>query len=155
MVDAMHLALRFLHVSAAMLWVGYLGLMAWVVIPAARKGGSHGPNVGPIVDRLRPFTLLGPLVFLLGFGLVTATGRPMADLIQPGWGHAVLGGIAISLAMMGLEHGLVVPRLRKAHQAAGEDRLGHLSTAGTAAGAAAVLGLMAAFLMVLALLGGF
>lgn len=154
MADVMHLLARFTHVGAAMLWVGYLGLLAWAVIPAAR-GREHGANVGPIVDRLRPFKALGPIVFLAGFWLITASGHSMAELVQPGWGHAVLGGIVVATVMMGLEHSLVFPRLREAHQGPGDERDENLATAGKAAGTSAVLGVVAAFLMVLALLGGF
>lgn len=154
MVDAMHLAARSLHVGAAMLWVGYLGVLAWVLLPAARGEGGHPPNLGPILKRVRPFRWLGPATFLFGFWLVTATGRSMSALVEPGWGHAILGGIALAVVMMGLEHGLVLPRMRKAHRGPTEERTEHVGTAQTAASAATVLGLAAAVLMVLALLGG-
>lgn len=154
MADLMHLTARALHVGGAMLWIGYLAFLAWAVIPAARRKGGHEPNLGPIVERLRPFTFLGPVVLALGFWLVTASGHAMSDLLQPGWGHAILGGVVVSLVMMGLEHALVVPGLRKAHRGPAEQRGSNLDRAAIAAGVAAVLGLVVAFLMVLALLGG-
>jgi uncharacterized membrane protein len=154
MADLVHLTARFLHVGAALLWIGYLAFLAWAVIPAARHG-AHGANVGPIVERIRPFTLLGPLVLAFGLWLVTASGHSYGQLIEPGWGHAILGGLVVSLAMMGLEHGLVVPRLREAHTGPAEDRGDHLDKAAIGAKTATVLGLVVAFLMVLALLGGF
>lgn len=155
MADAMHLAARFLHVGTAMLWIGYLAFLAWVLIPAARDEGGHGPNVGPIVARLRPFTFLGPLVLAFGFWLVTASGHAFDRLLEPGWGHAITGGIVVSIVMMGLEHAVVVPKLREAHRGPADQRGPNLDRAALAAGAAAVLGLAVAFLMVLALLGGF
>jgi uncharacterized membrane protein len=154
MADVAHLTARFLHVGAALLWIGYLAFLAWAVIPAARHGGAHGANVGPIVERIRPFTFLGPLVLAFGLWLVTASGHAYGELLQPGWGHAITGGIVLSIAMMGLEHGLVVPRLRDAHTGPTEERDDHLAKASTGAQVAAVLGLLATFLMVLALLGG-
>lgn len=155
MVDAMHLGARFLHVAAAMLWVGYLGTLAGVLFPASRGNDGHAPNLGPLLERLTPLRWLGPLTFLLGFWLVTASGHTMAMLLEPGWGHAIMGGIVIALVMMGLEHGLAIPRARQAHEGPPGERAQNLRTAQMAAGGAAVLGLIAAFLMVLALLGGF
>lgn len=155
MADTMHLVARFLHVGAGMLWIGYLAFLAWGLIPAARGEGAHGANIGPVLERIRWFTMLGPLTFLLGFWLITASGHSFGQLIEPGWGHAILGGIVIAIVAMGLEHGLVVPRLREAHRGPSEERGAHLDRAALGAGSAAVLGLVAAFLMVLALLGGF
>ncbi len=155
MPDMMHLVVRSLHVVAAMLWVGYLATLAGAVLPAARGREGHAPNLGPILQRLTPYRWLGPATFLLGFWLVIASGNPMARLLEPGWGHALLGGIAIAVAMMGLEHGVVLPRMRSAHEGPPGERIEHLGRAQLAAGASAGLGLVAAFLMVLALLGGF
>lgn len=152
MAEAMHLVVRFLHVGAAMLWIGYLAFLARGVIPAARDG-SHGANVGPIVNRMRAFSWLGPLVLVLGFWLVTASGHGMADLLEPGWGHAILGGIGLAVGMMGLEHAVVVPRLREAHGGPAHDRRENLDRAALAASVAALLGLVAAFLMIFATFG--
>lgn len=154
MADVMHLTARFLHVGAALLWVGYLAFLAWAVIPAARAEGGHAPNVGPIVERLRPFTFLGPLVLAFGLWLVTASGHSYSQLLEPGWGHAITGGLVLSVVMMGLEHSLVVPKLREAHRAPADERRELLDRAGLGAAVAAVLGLIVGFLMVLALLGG-
>lgn len=155
MVDAMHLAARFLHVGSAMLWIGYLAVLAWVLLPASRGQGEHAPNLGPILRRLRPMRWLGPFVFLVGFWLITASGHGMGELLDPGWGHAISGGIGLAVVMMGLEHGLVAPRLEDAHRGPVDERDEHLGVAQKAASAAALLGLVAAFVMVLALLGGF
>lgn len=151
----MHLVARFLHVGSAILWVGYLAFVAWVLLPASTDKGGHAPNLGPILQRLRGMRWLGPFVFLAGLWLVTASGHGFADLMEPGWGHAISGGIVLAVAMIGLEHSLVLPRVEAAHQGPAEERDEELSTAQTAASVAAALGLVAAFLMVLALLGGF
>lgn len=152
MADATHLVARFLHVSAATLWVGYLALLAVVLVPAARDADEAA---APSPERLRPFTVLGPLTLAFGLWLVTASGHGFGDLLEPGWGHAVSGGIAIAVAMMGLEHAVGLPALREARERGPAERGEALRRAGRAAGAAAGLGLLAAFLMVLALLGGF
>ncbi len=149
-----HLVARFLHVAVAMLWVGNLGALAGVILPAARTKGEHAPNLGPIVDRLRYTLWLGPLTVLLGAWLVTASGHGWAELGARGWGDTILGGIVIAVIMMGLEGGLVVRSMRKAHQAPAGDRDAHLSKAWKGAVAAAVIGLVAAFLMVSTTLGG-
>lgn len=149
-----HLISRFLHVAVAMLWVGNLGALAGVILPAARSKGEHAPNLGPIVDRLRYTLWLGPLTLLLGAWLVTAAGHSWSELASAGWGHAVLGGLVIAVVMMGLEGGLVVRSMRQAHQAPAGERDEHLGKAWTGALVAAVLGIVAAFLMVAAPLGG-
>jgi uncharacterized membrane protein len=154
MADPLSLTVRYVHVAAAMLWVGYLAVLALVLVPAARGDDEHTPNLGPLIQRLGPMRSLGPLVLLAGVGMVLVDGRPLDALWTTGWGHAVLGGLGIAVAMMGLEHGLALPRLEDAHKARGEARDEELATAQRAAGAAAVLGLVAALLMVLALQGG-
>lgn len=148
------LAARFVHVGAAMLWVGYLAVLALVLLPASRGEGEHAPNLGPILQRLSPMKWLGPVVFVAGLWLVTASGHGFDQLLEPGWGHAVLGGLGISVVMMGLEHGIVLPRLRDAHQGPVGERDANLATAQRAALAATVLGLLAAFVMVIAFQGG-
>lgn len=150
-----HLISRFLHIAAAILWVGNLGALAGVILPAARTKGEHAPNLGPILTRLRYTLWLGPLTVLLGAWLITASGHSWSELTSPPWGHAILGGIGIAVVMMGLEGGLVVRSMRKAHTAPAEERDEHLDLAWTGAVAATFLGLVAAFLMVAAPLGGF
>lgn len=151
----MHLVARFLHVGSAMLWVGSLAVLAWVVLPAGRGERGHAPNLGPVLSKLRPLRWLGPATFLFGAWLVTASGHSWSGLVEPGWGHAILGGIVLAVVMMGLEHSLVYPKMREAHRGPEAERDAKLGSAQTAASASAVLGLIAAFLMVLALLGGF
>lgn len=154
MVDAMHLGARFFHVGAAMLWVGYLAFLSMVLFPAARnKQAQHAPNLGPLVQRLAPLKWLGPIVLLTGFWLITATGRPISALITPGWGHAITTGIVLAIAMMGLEHALIYPRFRDAHQGPQNERENHLQRAHQSAIIATLLGLAATALMILALLG--
>jgi putative copper export protein len=154
MVDVGHLVARFVHVGSAMLWVGYLGALAWVAVPAIREAGEQA-RVAALLDKLAWTRALGPVVFLAGFWLVTASGRSFGQLVEPGWGHAILGGIALATAMIGLEHGRVFPKLREAGQAQAGQVDAPLEAAGRAAGIACALGLVTAFLMVVALLGGF
>lgn len=150
----MHLAARFLHVGAAIVWVGYLVVLAWVILPAARASDAHAPNLGPLLERLSPARWLGPAVFLLGAWLVTASGHSWSQITQGAFGHGVLGGIVVAIAMMGLEHGLVFPRMRSAHEGPPDEREDALATATKAAVASALLGLLAALFMVYAGLGG-
>lgn len=138
-----------------MLWIGYLAVLAFVVSPSAKARGEHAPNLGPLLKGIKPFRWLGPLVLATGLLLIPATGRSFAALVEPGWGHAILGGLVLALVMMGIEHGFALPRLRKAHQGPSEDREDHLTAAFRGSLAALSLGLLATFLMVLALLGGF
>ncbi|MDX1612135.1 MAG: hypothetical protein R3185_07180 [Candidatus Thermoplasmatota archaeon] len=154
MPDAMHLTARFLHVTAVTLWIGYLATLAMVVLPAAR-GGQHASNLGPVLQRLGPMRAMGVLVFLFGAWLVTASGHSWSQLGQAGWGHAVSGSIALWAIITGLEHGMVLPSLKKGHQAVGEERATLLRRGQQAALVATLLGIAAVLLMTAALLGGF
>lgn len=82
-----HLIARFLHVTLAMLWVGNLGHLSMVLLPAAR-GRDHAPNLGPIVQRLRTTLYLGPATFLAGALTATILGVVVALLMV----SALLGG---------------------------------------------------------------
>lgn len=154
MVDAMHLAARFLHVAAALIWVGYLAFLAMVLIPAARNQQTqHAPNLGPLLQRIAPLKWLGPIVLVTGFWLITAAGYPVSALTTPGWGHAITTGIVLALAMMGIEHSLVLPRFQDAHQGPQDEREANLKRAHQGATTATILGLIAVAMMVLALIG--
>lgn len=156
MVELMHLIARFLHVGAAMLWVGYLATLGLVILPAARGArGGHAPNLGPILDRMRIGMFFGPATLLFGAWLVTASGHTWGQLLEPGWGHAIIGGIVVSVIMLALEGALIMPGIRKAHAGPIEEREAHLASVQLTALWAAGLGLLAAFLMINARFGGF
>lgn len=105
---------RFLHVLAAIVWVGGQLLLSAVVVPATRR--SLTPEVrGPLFQDVgRRFATLSnwgllPVLLVTGLALAWHRGVTLGGLTRPGYGgilgaKIVLFGVAVLLAVV---HGMV------------------------------------------------
>jgi len=96
----MRLAVLYVHVVAAIVWIGGLAYQAHVLLPAARRG-----EVAPFVAaarRARPVTWTAiALVVLTGFYNVTQFG-PLGRVLESGAGLMLAGKFALVILAVAL-----------------------------------------------------
>ncbi|MBX3313965.1 MAG: hypothetical protein KF906_06575 [Actinobacteria bacterium] len=94
---------RFLHVTAAMVWVGGQLLLSGVVIPALRANTEPELRARLVRATASRFTVLAtavvlPILAATGIALAWHRGVTMQTFSRPGYGHLL--GIKISLAVL-------------------------------------------------------
>lgn len=105
---------RFLHVLAAIVWVGGQLLLSAVVVPATRRTLAPGVRAALFRDVGRRFAALSnwglfPVLLVTGIALAWHRGVTLGGLARPGYG-GILGakialfGVAVVLALL---HGIV------------------------------------------------
>jgi uncharacterized membrane protein len=96
----MRLAVLYVHVVAAVVWIGGLAYQAHVLLPAARRGA-----VGPFADaarRARPVTWTAiAAAVLTGFYNVTQLGD-LARVLETGAGLMLAGKFALVILAVAL-----------------------------------------------------
>lgn len=96
----MRLALLYLHVVAAVVWIGGLAYQAHVLLPAARRG-----DVAPFAAatrRARPVTWAAiAVVVLTGFYNVTQLGQ-LAHVVDTGAGLMLVAKFALVIVAVAL-----------------------------------------------------
>ena len=116
----MRLALLWVHVLAAVVWIGGLAWQAHVLAPAARRGEMRAFAVA--AQRGRPFTWTAiGLVVLTGFYNVTQLG-PLERAMESGVGLLVAAKfllVILAVAVASQRDFAQVPRLARA--VAGEE----------------------------------
>ena len=117
----MRLALLWVHVLAAVVWIGGLAWQAHVLAPAARRGEMRA--FAAVAQRGRPFTWAAiALVVLTGFYNVTQLG-PLERAMESGVGLLVAAKfllVILAVAVASQRDFAQVPRLARAI-AGGED----------------------------------
>jgi len=96
MPDAIVVASYFLHMTATVVWVGGIAVMALVVYPGARRALGNGPGAAAVIAecqrRFSPMAMLS-LITLIATGLVQMSVNPNYTgllKIDSAWATAIL-----------------------------------------------------------------
>lgn len=108
---------RFIHVSAAGLWLGGFAMLGFYVIPHF----TSGLMAQMAMALTRGASLAGLITLLSGLVLVALT-RGYGALFGGEWGGLIIISLVVAIVMMGLSDGLIRPSLRRAE--ADPSRLG-------------------------------
>lgn len=114
-------ALMAVHLLFAAVWTGSVVFVTWAVLPLARDGEVSPGPLRSVVARLRTLSRLAAVVLLLTGGHVASTIYTADSLFGSTRGHAVLGMVALWLALVALvevgsgrlDDGLSVDKLRE------------------------------------------
>ena len=129
---------RFVHVLAAMVWVGGQLLLSLLVLPVLRRrldATSLAPLTREVGVRFGIFTaaIFLPLQIASGIALAAHRGLTLSDLAEPGYGRTLgekVSLFALVLLVSGL-HGVAVGR--------GQDRLARVLAVATLLGSVGVV----------------
>lgn len=108
---------RFVHVTAAMGWVGGQLLLSGVVLPVLRSNLEPTARVPLVHATARRFALVAnvallPLLLVTGLGLLWHRGVTMATFSDPGYGRLLsikLTLVVLSIVLAAV-HGVVATR---------------------------------------------
>jgi uncharacterized membrane protein len=108
---------RFVHVLAAMVWVGGQVVLSGVVLPVLRADLEPGARALVVPRAARRFGALAniallPLLLITGTGLAWHRGVTFGSFDQPGYGRLLAIKLALVAAAVGLAaaHGILASR---------------------------------------------
>lgn len=120
MVEFVPFAVRFLHITAGILWIGGAILWSAVIMPRVTQQvppSARGPfvvNLGPVVaSYLTNAGYVTILTGLLNVGVLYGWGNFFAAFQDGAWGAAMGVGLLLSIAAVGVAHAIIKPTLKE------------------------------------------
>ena len=123
----MQFAWVWLHLLAAVMWIGGMAFLSVVLVPVLRREGKfaqHAALFRAVARRFRA-VVWGAMGLLVGTGLVIAAGRSIALLEPSLWPRIFAAKMALVTFLFALTllHDLVVgPRVRRILETAGPEQ---------------------------------